>query len=95
MLAGVGGCVDAIGLLTLGGLFVSHMSGNTASLGEMFGQGRWSAGLPHLFSVPVFVLGIFLGYLCTTGTPSFRAASSTGVGCNCSPRRPPGFGARV
>ncbi len=72
MLAGVGGCVDAIGLLTLGGLFVSHMSGNTASLGEMFGQGRWSAGLPHLFSVPVFVLGIFLGYLCTTGTPSFR-----------------------
>ena len=30
-----------------------------------------------------------------TGIPSFRAASSTGVGCNCSPRRPPGFGARV
>jgi len=72
LLAGVGGCVDAIGLLTLGGLFVSHMSGNTASLGEMFGQGHWSDGLPHLFAVPIFVLGLFLGYLCTAGTQSFR-----------------------
>lgn len=62
LLAGVGGCVDAIGLLTLGGLFVSHMSGNTAAMGELFGQGHWSAGWPHLFAVPVFVAGLFLGY---------------------------------
>ncbi len=72
LLGAIGGCIDAIGLLTLGGLFVSHMSGNTASLGELFGQGNWRAGLPHLVAVPIFVLGLFLGYLCTAGTPSYR-----------------------
>jgi len=63
LLAAVGGCIDAIGVITLGGLFVSHMSGNTAALGAAFGQGHWSAGWPHLFAVPVFLLGLFLGYL--------------------------------
>jgi Protein of unknown function (DUF1275) len=32
LLAGVGGSVDAIGVLTLGRLFVAHMSGNSAAL---------------------------------------------------------------
>jgi uncharacterized membrane protein YoaK (UPF0700 family) len=63
LLAAVGGCIDAIGLITLGGLFVAHMSGNTASLGAAFGQGHWAAGWPHLFAVPVFLTGLFLGYL--------------------------------
>ena len=69
LLSAVGGCVDAIGLITLGGLFVSHMSGNTASLGAAFGQGHWSVGLPHLFAVPVFVLGLFLGYFWVGQSP--------------------------
>jgi uncharacterized membrane protein YoaK (UPF0700 family) len=63
LLAAVGGCIDAVGVITLGGLFVSHMSGNTAALGAAFGQGDWSAGWPHLFAVPVFLFGLFLGYL--------------------------------
>ncbi len=71
LLAGVGGCVDAIGLLALGGLFVSHMSGNTASLGELFGQGHWVLGLPHLFAVPIFLIGLFLGYLLVVETPTY------------------------
>lgn len=65
LLAAVGGCIDAIGLVTLGGLFVSHMSGNTAALGAAFGQGHWAVGLPHLVAVPIFVIGLFLGYLWT------------------------------
>lgn len=72
LLAAVGGSVDAIGLLMLGGLFVSHMSGNTAAMGEMFGHGNWAAALPHLFAVPVFLLGLFLGYLWMTVRPSYR-----------------------
>jgi len=62
LLAGVGGCVDAVGVITLGGLFVSHMSGNTAALGALFGQGHWAAGWPHLFAIPIFVIGLFGGY---------------------------------
>lgn len=71
LLAGVGGSIDAIGLLTLGGLFVSHMSGNTAALGELFGQGKWALGLPHLFAVPVFLVGLFIGYLLIVETPTY------------------------
>ena len=71
LLAGVGGSIDAIGLLTLGGLFVSHMSGNTAAMGELFGQGKWALGWPHLFAVPVFLLGLFVGYLLIVETPTY------------------------
>ena len=63
LLAGVGGSIDAVGVLTLGGLFVAHMSGNSAAFGAAFGQGDWRVGLPHLVAIPVFVLGLFLGYL--------------------------------
>lgn len=76
MLAAIGGGIDAIGVLTLGGLFVSHMSGNTAALGAFFGQGDWSSGWPHLFAIPVFVLGLFLGYLCMATTPSYRRCAA-------------------
>ena len=63
LLAGVGGSIDAVGVLSLGGLFVAHMSGNSAAFGAAFGQGDWHRGLPHLLAIPVFVLGLFLGYL--------------------------------
>ncbi len=71
-LSGVGGCVDAIGVLTLGGLFVAHMSGNSAALGAAFGQGDWRTGLPHLFAVPLFVVGLFLGYAWILRGPTYR-----------------------
>lgn len=72
LVSGIGGCVDAIGVITLGGLFVSHMSGNTAALGALLGQGQWTAGWPHLFAIPAFVVGLFLGYLWTGQQPSLR-----------------------
>nr|HRJ74287.1 YoaK family protein [Terrimicrobiaceae bacterium] len=72
LLPGIGGGVDAIGVLTLGGLFVAHMSGNTAFLGAAFGQGNWAQGLPHLFAVPVFVIGLFLGYSAIVHSPTPR-----------------------
>jgi uncharacterized membrane protein YoaK (UPF0700 family) len=72
VLAGVGGCVDAIGVLTLGHLFVSHMSGNTASLGASFGQGHWMQGLPSLVAVPIFVVGLFWGYWLMVRRPTTR-----------------------
>ncbi len=72
LLPGIGGGVDAIGVLTLGGLFVAHMSGNTAFLGAAFGQGNFAQGLPHLFAVPIFVAGLFLGYSAIVHSPTPR-----------------------
>lgn len=72
VLAGVGGCIDAIGVLTLGHLFVSHMSGNTAFLGASFGQGNWLAGMPSLVAIPIFVVGLFLGYFLMASIPTPR-----------------------
>jgi len=72
LLAGVGGCIDAVGILTLGGLFVAHMSGNSAAFGAAFGQGDWRHGLPHLMAIPVFVLGLFLGYLWILSSRTYR-----------------------
>jgi uncharacterized membrane protein YoaK (UPF0700 family) len=75
-LSGVGGCIDAIGVLTLGGLFVAHMSGNSAALGAAFGHGDWRTGLPHLFAVPLFLVGLFGGYLWILRAPTdWRCAS--------------------
>lgn len=72
LLTGVGGGVDAVGVITLGGLFVAHMSGNSAAFGAAFGHGDWHTGLPHLLAIPVFVTGLFLGYLWILGARTFR-----------------------
>ncbi|MEI6492300.1 MAG: YoaK family protein [Verrucomicrobiota bacterium] len=72
LLAGVGGSIDAVGVLSLGGLFVAHMSGNSAAFGAAFGQGDWLKGLPHLLAIPVFVMGLFLGYLWILRARTFR-----------------------
>jgi uncharacterized membrane protein YoaK (UPF0700 family) len=72
LLASVGGCIDAVGVLSLGGLFVAHMSGNSAAFGAAFGQGDWHRGLPHLLAVPVFLLGLFFGYLWILNARTFR-----------------------
>lgn len=70
-LAAIGGFVDAFGVLTLGGLFVAHMSGNSAAFGAAFGQGNWATGLPHLVAVPFFVAGLFAGYVWMLRSPTF------------------------
>ncbi len=71
-LAGVGGSIDAIGVLTLGGLFVAHMSGNSAAFGAAFGQGDWWRGVPHFLAIPVFLLGLFFGYLWILSSRTYR-----------------------
>jgi uncharacterized membrane protein YoaK (UPF0700 family) len=53
VLAVVGGWVDAVGFLTLFGLFTAHVSGNTARFGVELGRGDVAAALTY--GVPVFV----------------------------------------
>jgi uncharacterized membrane protein YoaK (UPF0700 family) len=57
-LATVAGYVDAVGFLTLAGLFVAHMSGNTVRLGVFVGNGDWSLAAQRLVPIVVFTLGV-------------------------------------
>jgi uncharacterized membrane protein YoaK (UPF0700 family) len=60
-LAWVGGFVDAVGFLTLAGLFVAHMSGNTVRLGVFLGDGDWSLAAQRLVPIIFFTLGVVVG----------------------------------
>jgi uncharacterized membrane protein YoaK (UPF0700 family) len=60
-LAVVGGYVDAVGFLTIAGLFVGHMSGNTVRLGVFVGDGDWSLAAQRLVPIIVFTLGVMGG----------------------------------
>jgi uncharacterized membrane protein YoaK (UPF0700 family) len=57
-LAWVGGYVDAVGFLTLAGLFVAHMSGNTVRLGVFVGDGDWSLAAQRLVPIIAFTFGV-------------------------------------
>ena len=57
-LAVVAGYVDAVGFLTLAGLFVAHMSGNTVRLGVFVGDGDWSLAAQRLVPIIVFTIGV-------------------------------------
>src|SRR5262249_38894193 len=60
-LAWVAGYVDAVGFLTLAGLFVAHMSGNTVRLGVFLGDGDWSLAAQRFVPIVVFTLGVIAG----------------------------------
>jgi uncharacterized membrane protein YoaK (UPF0700 family) len=62
-LALVGGCVDAVGYITLLGVFIAHMSGNSAAMGAHLGQGKTMAGLARAAPIPLFVIGVGGGAL--------------------------------
>jgi uncharacterized membrane protein YoaK (UPF0700 family) len=57
-LALVGGFVDAVGYITLLGVFIAHMSGDSAAMGAHFGQGKVMAGLARAAPIPLFVIGV-------------------------------------
>lgn len=62
-LAALGGCVDAIGFLQLGGYFIAFMSGNSTRLAVNLIEGN-AAGLWLVGSILLlFVLGVMLGSL--------------------------------
>ena len=60
-LAWVAGYVDAVGFLTLAGLFVAHMSGNTVRLGVFVGDGDWSFAAQRFVPIVFFTLGVVAG----------------------------------
>jgi uncharacterized membrane protein YoaK (UPF0700 family) len=63
LLAALAGMVDAIGLLRLGHLFVSYMSGNSTQFAVAVGRGRFGEGGSILLLIVLFVLGAAAGQL--------------------------------
>lgn len=62
-LSALAGYVDAVGFMTLGGFFVSFMSGNLTRLGVGTAMGRWDqAGLAAAL-IGLFVVGVVAGAL--------------------------------
>jgi uncharacterized membrane protein YoaK (UPF0700 family) len=61
-LSALAGYVDAIGFISLGGFFVSFMSGNTTRIGVGLAEGSRAAGVAAGL-VLLFVLGVILGTL--------------------------------
>jgi uncharacterized membrane protein YoaK (UPF0700 family) len=55
------GCVDAVGYLGLGQVFVANMTGNTVLLGLAIGQADGQAILHAGIALVGFVLGVALG----------------------------------
>ena len=60
-LSALAGYVDAVGFLTLGGFFVSFMSGNSTRLGVGLATGRWDEAVVAAGLIALFVVGVVIG----------------------------------
>ena len=63
LLSGLAGIVDAIGYLSLGGLFLSYMSGNSTQLAVSVGQGNLAGAAAIGELIVLFVLGVAAGQM--------------------------------
>jgi uncharacterized membrane protein YoaK (UPF0700 family) len=60
-LSALAGYVDAVGFMTLGGFFVSFMSGNSTRLGVGLAMGEWDQAAIAFGLIALFVLGVVFG----------------------------------
>ncbi|RVW01458.1 YoaK family protein [Rhodococcus spongiicola] len=63
LLSGMAGFVDALGFLTLGGYFVSFMSGNSTRLAVAMADGSFATAFTVVGIVALYVLGVMAGSL--------------------------------
>jgi uncharacterized membrane protein YoaK (UPF0700 family) len=71
-LAGLAGFVDAIGFLSLGGFFVSFMSGNTTRLGVALAIGAGGYASRAASLIGAFVLGVMAAIWIAQAVPQRR-----------------------
>jgi uncharacterized membrane protein YoaK (UPF0700 family) len=71
-LTALAGYVDAVGLLRLGNLFVSFMSGDSTQLAVAVSQARWAKAGEAGAIVLLFVLGVTLGRLIGVAAKAWR-----------------------
>src|SRR5215510_2094845 len=73
-LSALAGYADGIGVLHLGGLFVSFMSGNSTRMSVSLAQGQWGSALEALGLIVLFVGGAAIGSLIVLGRSAHRQA---------------------
>lgn len=78
LLSFAAGCVDAVGYLGLGGVFVANMTGNAVLLGLALGQAKLQATLHAAIALAGFVAGVAAGRL-MVGRSRERADWTTAV----------------
>jgi uncharacterized membrane protein YoaK (UPF0700 family) len=78
MLSLAAGCVDAVGYLGLGQIFVANMTGNTVLLGLALGQAKGHAALRAVVALAGFVAGVGTGAAIVGRGPE-RSTWSPGV----------------
>jgi uncharacterized membrane protein YoaK (UPF0700 family) len=82
----VAGIADAVGYITMGGVFAANMTGNTVLAGIAVAQGHWSDAWRHLAPLIAFFIGAMGSRLLLrlSGTPTVgllvEAALLAGVG---------------
>ena len=59
-LSALAGYVDAVGFMTLGGFFVSFMSGNSTRLGVGLSLGEWEHAAIAFGLIALFVVGVVM-----------------------------------
>jgi uncharacterized membrane protein YoaK (UPF0700 family) len=59
----VAGIADAVGYITMGGVFAANMTGNTVLAGIAFAQHNWLDGWRHIAPLAAFFLGAMLSRL--------------------------------
>ena len=69
-LSTLAGAVDALGFITLGGFFVSFMTGNTTRLAVGFADGHWREAATGGAIVVLFVGGAVAGFRTASRFPS-------------------------
>jgi uncharacterized membrane protein YoaK (UPF0700 family) len=74
------GTVDAFGFISLHGLFVSFMSGNSTQLGVGLAGGPGGAGFAAAL-IPSFVLGVVAGTLVARAWPARRRSALLALVC--------------
>lgn len=67
VLALIAGFVDGVGFVTLGGAFVSFMSGNTTRASVDLTRADWTGALIALVVIASFVVGVVAGTVMPTG----------------------------
>ena len=78
MLSLAAGCVDAVGYLGLGQIFVANMTGNTVLLGLALGQAKGQAALRAVVALAGFIVGVAAG-VAIVGPGRERSAWSPAV----------------